>query len=116
MSLNLIYLLGGVFNLVSLLLGIWIIGITKNKLKTIAIFLTLTALILLPREFFLLSQNLTGSTISNNISLETLKNLDLSLENIFIHLIFPFLIMLTLYNMKKMINEVDSNVNKVRGK
>ena len=100
MILNLIYIIGIMMCLSSLLLSIWVIGISEKRLKKIAIFLTSITTIYIINGISLVLQEITGSTILDNAALRVISNLTSpSPINKIQYTIISFLIMLSLWIM-----------------
>ena len=93
--------------LVSLLLGIWIIGITEKRLKKIAVFLTIITIIYIINGISLVLHNITGLVILDNAALGIISDLTTpSLINKIQYTAISFFLMITMLIIKRMIEKV----------
>ena len=101
-------IIGILSGLISIFLGIWLIGITKGNLRKISVFLTVVTIILFIDGIIGFSVNITGLSVNNNSLGKIITGFsDKTKLQIIEYFIINALILLTLFHMQKMIRNVN---------
>ena len=101
-------IIGILSGLISIFLGIWLIGITKGNLRKISLFLTITTIILFIDGIIGFSVNITGMSVNNNLLGKIITEFSdkTKLQKIE-YLIINILILLTLLYMQNIIRNAN---------
>ena len=106
--ITILIIIGILLGLISIFLGIWLIGITKGNLKKVCVFLTIIAILFFIDGIISFSVNITGLSVNNNSLGKIITEFSDKTEAQTIeYFIINALILLTLFHMQKIIRNAN---------